>query len=67
MTREKAIGMALKIIKTCNKYGIDNRCKQCPFNIKGGCLISAGNDIPQDWELSNIMSGWCNYGEEVKE
>ena len=72
MTKEKAIRMALKIIEICHTYGVDNRCNQCPFNIKGACMLSDGNAIPSDWELSNIMNEWVNidqilnkkYGEE---
>lgn len=56
MTREKALMQALKIVDTCKKYGNEDRCKQCPFNIKGGCIVSDGNNIPTDWRASEIVT-----------
>lgn len=47
--------MALKIVDTCKKYGNEDRCKQCPFNIKG-CIVTDGNNIPTDWRASDIVT-----------
>lgn len=55
MTREKALIMALKIVDTCKTYGNQDRCLQCPFNIKG-CIVSSGNDIPTDWRTSDVVT-----------
>ena len=55
MTREKALMMALKIVNTCKKYGNEDRCKQCPFNIKG-CIVTDGNNIPSDWRASDVIT-----------
>lgn len=55
MTREKALMMALKIVDICKTYGNEDRCKQCPFNIKG-CIITDGNNIPSDWKVSEIVT-----------
>lgn len=55
MTREKALIMALKIVDTCKKYGNEDRCRQCPFNIKG-CIITDGNNIPSDWKASEVIT-----------
>lgn len=54
MTREKALMMALKIIDICKTYGNEDRCKQCPFNIKG-CILTDGNNIPSDWRAAEII------------
>lgn len=55
MTREKALIMALKIVNTCKKYGNQDRCKQCPFNIKN-CIVTDGNNIPADWKVAEIVT-----------
>lgn len=55
MTREKALMMALKIIDICKTYGNEDRCKQCPFNIKG-CILTDGNNIPSDWKAAEIIT-----------
>ena len=55
MTREKALILALKIVDTCKNYGNQDRCKQCPFNIKG-CIVIDGNNIPADWKASEIVT-----------
>lgn len=55
MTREKALIIALKIVNTCKKYGNEDRCRQCPFNIKG-CIVSGGNEIPTDWRTSDVVT-----------
>ena len=55
MTREKALILALKIVDTCKNYGNQERCKQCPFNIKG-CIVTDGNNIPADWKASEIVT-----------
>lgn len=55
MTREKALIMALKIVDTCKTYGNQDRCRQCPFNIKG-CIVTDGNNIPSEWRASDIVT-----------
>ena len=55
MTREKALILALKVVDTCKNYGNQDRCKQCPFNIKG-CIVTDGNNIPTDWKASEIVT-----------
>ena len=56
MTREKALIIALKIADTCKKYGNEDRCRQCPFNIKG-CIVSDGDGtLPTDWRASEIVT-----------
>jgi hypothetical protein len=56
MTREKALIMALKIVNTCKKYGNEDRCRQCPFNING-CIVSDGDGtLPNDWRASEIVT-----------
>lgn len=47
--------MALKIIDICKTYGNEDRCKQCPFNIKG-CILTDGNNIPSDWKAAEIIT-----------
>ena len=55
MTREKALIMALKIVNTCKKYDSEDRCGQCPFNIKG-CIVSDGDGtLPTDWRASELI------------
>lgn len=54
MSKEKALIMALKIVDTCRKYGNEDRCTQCPFNING-CILSEG-DIPAEWKASTIVN-----------
>lgn len=54
MTREKALIMALKIVDTCRRYGNEERCTQCPFNIKG-CIVTDGNNIPTDWKAGELI------------
>lgn len=52
MTKEKALIMALKIVDTCRRYGGEDRCVQCPFNLKG-CIVSDGDGVlPTDWRTS---------------
>lgn len=55
MTREKALMMALKIVNICKKQGNEDRCRQCPFNIKG-CIVTDGNNIPSDWRAGEIIT-----------
>lgn len=54
MTKEKALILALKIANCCRKYGNEDRCKQCPFNI-GGCIATDGNNIPSDWRAGDLI------------
>lgn len=54
MTRERALINALEIIDTCRAYGNEDRCKQCPYNVKG-CIVTDGNNIPTDWRASDII------------
>lgn len=54
MTREKALMMALKIASICKKYANEDRCTQCPFNIKG-CIVTDGNNIPSDWRAGEVI------------
>lgn len=54
MTKEKALIMALKIVDTCRKYGNEERCLDCPFNVKG-CMVTDGNNIPTDWRSSELI------------
>lgn len=54
MTRERALINALEIIDTCRTYSNEDRCKQCPYNVKG-CIVTDGNNIPTDWRASNII------------
>ena len=62
MTRERAIINALEIIDICRTYGDEDRCKQCPFNIKG-CILTDGNNIPIDWRVSDIVTIFEMKGE----
>lgn len=55
MTREKALMMALKIVDVCKTYGNQDRCTQCPFNIKG-CIVTDENSIPSDWRVSALLT-----------
>lgn len=55
MTREKALIMALTIVDICKTYGNEDRCRQCPFNIKG-CIVTDGNNIPTDWRTSDVIT-----------
>ena len=63
MTKEKAVILALKIANMCKKYGNDDRCKQCPFNING-CIVTDGNNIPDDWRVSNLIDSFGYKGGE---
>ena len=54
MTKEKALIMALKIVDICRKYGNEDRCLDCPFNVKG-CMVTDGNNIPTDWRSSELI------------
>lgn len=54
MTKEKALILALKIVDTCRKYGNEDRCTQCPFNVKG-CIATDGNNIPTDWKAAELI------------
>lgn len=54
MRREKALILALKIANTCKKYGEEDRCTQCPFNVKG-CIVTDGNNIPAEWRASELI------------
>lgn len=54
MTKEKALIMALKIVDICRTYGNEERCLDCPFNIKG-CMVTDGNNIPTDWRSSELI------------
>ena len=54
MTKEKALILALKIVNTCRKYGNEDRCTQCPFNVNG-CIVTDGNNIPTDWKASELI------------
>lgn len=54
MTREKALILALKIVDVCKTYGGEDRCTQCPFNVKG-CMVTDGNNIPTDWRASELI------------
>lgn len=55
MRQEKALMMALKIVSTCKKYGNEDRCTQCPFNIKG-CIVCNNDDIPAEWRAADIIT-----------
>ena len=54
MTKEKALILALKIVDVCKTYCGEDRCLQCPFNIKG-CIVTDGNNIPSDWRASELI------------
>lgn len=54
MSKEKALILALKIVDTCRKYGNEDRCTQCPFNIKG-CILTNG-EIPAEWRVGNFIN-----------
>lgn len=54
MRKEKALILALKIVKTCKHYGGQDRCPQCPFNM-GSCIVGGG-EIPSEWEISEITT-----------
>ena len=54
MTREKALMLALKIVDVCKKYGGEDRCKQCPFNVNG-CFVTDGNNVPSAWRASELI------------
>lgn len=54
MTREKALILALTIVDICRTHGNEERCNQCPFNIKG-CIVTDGNNIPTDWKASELI------------
>ena len=45
MRKEKALLLVLKIVDTCKKYGNEERCTDCPFNM-GGCVFEG--EIPAD-------------------
>ena len=51
MTKQKAIKIALKIVDTCKKYGNEERCNQCPFNIEG-CILDG--ETPNDWFIAEL-------------
>lgn len=55
MTREKALILALKIVDACKTYGGEDRCTQCPFNVKG-CIVTDGDNIPTDWRASELIN-----------
>lgn len=55
MRREKALMIALKIIDVCKKYGGEDRCRQCPFNVNG-CIATDGNNIPSDWRAAELIN-----------
>lgn len=56
MTHEKALITALKIVSICKKYSGEDRCGECPFNLKGleGCFITHDCDIPMDWPVADL-------------
>ena len=54
MTRERALINALEIIETCKTHGNEDRCRQCPYNIKG-CMVTDGNNVPTDWKAAHIV------------
>lgn len=63
MNSNKALEMALRIVNTCKKN--EDNCTQCPFNIKG-CIVSDGNDIPTQWQVSEIISRGIKATKENK-
>jgi len=63
MTREKALILALTIVDVCKTYGNEDRCTQCPFNIKG-CIMTNGDNIPSDWRASELTKSIEIQGRE---
>ena len=58
MTKLEAIRLLLGIVNECDKYDSEggNTCRTCVFGDKnGGCLASAGNDIPHDWHIKDKL------------
>ena len=58
MTKLEAIRIMLEIVTECDKHDTEggNTCTTCPFgNDKGYCLVSAGNDIPHDWQIKDKL------------
>lgn len=58
MTKLEAIRIMLEIVTECDKYDSEggNTCKICPFvNGEGLCMVSAGNDIPHDWNIKDKL------------
>lgn len=62
MTKLKAVTLALKIVNECQKHETDGgSCRECPFGENGQCMVSAGNDIPTNWnavdKLREVFKG----------
>lgn len=56
MTKLEAIRIMLEIVTECDKYDSEGgTCNTCPFGHEGTCLVSAGNDIPHDWNIKDKL------------
>jgi hypothetical protein len=57
MTKLEAIRIMLEIVTECDKYDTEggNTCRNCPFGHEDTCLVSAGNDIPHDWQIKDKL------------
>lgn len=56
MTKLEAIRIMLEIVTECEKHDTDGGgCKTCPFGHENSCLVSAGNDIPQYWQIKDKL------------
>ena len=64
MTKEKALIKALKIVEVCKEYGSHDRCLECPFNI-GGCIVTNGDNIPEEWRVNSIITNIIELYEEA--
>ena len=62
MKRSEAILYMLQIVATCNAQTRDgNGCTTCPFGNGPHCLASAGQDIPSDWRIEDLLD--IKFGE----
>lgn len=53
MTKAKALKIMLQIIYECSKHeSTDTSCTECPFGNGGRCMVSAGNDVPPEWNIN---------------
>lgn len=57
MTKLEAIRIMLKIVTECDKHDSEScSCASCPFgNSEGYCMVSAGNDIPHNWNIKDKL------------
>lgn len=62
MNKFEAVELALYISNMCSTY--DGDCISCPFNIRG-CIVSTGNaDIPQLWEVNDLINAGISKRKE---